>query len=62
MLAAAGVARGAIHAFDDVAGALAAARGAAGEADRILVFGSFLTVAAALAAIGHGTARVSRHG
>jgi dihydrofolate synthase/folylpolyglutamate synthase len=62
MLAAAGVAREVIHAFDDVAGAFAAARGDAGEADRILVFGSFLTVAAALAASGHGASRVSRHG
>jgi dihydrofolate synthase/folylpolyglutamate synthase len=49
-LAAAGVAPGAIRTFDDVAAAFAAARDEAGEADRIIVFGSFLTVAAALAA------------
>ncbi|MFO1317024.1 MAG: bifunctional tetrahydrofolate synthase/dihydrofolate synthase [Burkholderiales bacterium] len=49
-LAAAGVDAAAVRAFDDVAGALAAAREAAGEADRIVVFGSFLTVAAALRA------------
>jgi dihydrofolate synthase/folylpolyglutamate synthase len=49
-LAAAGVAAGAIRTFDDVAAAFAAARDEAGEADRIIVFGSFLTVAAALAA------------
>jgi dihydrofolate synthase/folylpolyglutamate synthase len=34
----------------DVAHAWRAARGAAGETDRIVAFGSFLTVAAALAA------------
>jgi dihydrofolate synthase/folylpolyglutamate synthase len=62
MLAEAGVAREAMRGFDDVAGAYAAARGDAGEADRIIVFGSFLTVAAALAVIGHGTSRVPRHG
>ena len=45
-----GVAASTIHAFDDVASACAAARDEAGEADRIIVFGSFLTVAAALAA------------
>ncbi len=44
----AGVAAAAIRTFDDVAHALAAARDAAGEADRIVVFGSFLTVAAAM--------------
>ena len=49
-LAGAGVAAGAIRTFDDVAAAFAAARDEAGEADRIIVFGSFLTVAAALAA------------
>jgi folylpolyglutamate synthase/dihydropteroate synthase len=36
--------------FDDVETAFAAAREAVAEADRIIVFGSFLTVAAALAA------------
>jgi dihydrofolate synthase/folylpolyglutamate synthase len=38
-----------IHAFDDVIAAYEAATFSAGEADRIVVFGSFLTVAAALA-------------
>jgi dihydrofolate synthase/folylpolyglutamate synthase len=46
----AGVAATAVRAFDDVPAAFAAARGHAGEADRIVVFGSFLTVAAALTA------------
>jgi hypothetical protein len=32
------------------------------EADRIIVFGSFLTVAAALAALAPGTAHTLRHG
>jgi dihydrofolate synthase/folylpolyglutamate synthase len=36
--------------YDDVATAFRAAREAATEADRIVAFGSFLTVAAALAA------------
>ena len=45
----AGVAASAIQTFDDIGSAFAAARGAANEADRIVVFGSFLTVAAALA-------------
>jgi len=49
-LLAAGVASEAIRAFDDVAQAYAVARDVAGEADRIVVFGSFLTVAAALSA------------
>lgn len=49
-LIAAGVNGGAIIAHDDVATAFRAAREAATEADRIVVFGSFLTVAAALAA------------
>ena len=49
-LIAAGVGAEAVRMFDSVAQALAAAREAAGEADRILVFGSFLTVAAAQAA------------
>ena len=47
-LRAAGVAQAAIHAFDSVAGAYRAACDAASDADRIIVFGSFLTVAAAL--------------
>jgi len=45
-LEAAGVARNAIRAFDDVENALAAARNDARETDRIAAFGSFLTVAA----------------
>ena len=49
-LAAAGVASADVRTFDDVASAYRAARGEADEADRIVVFGSFLTVAAALAA------------
>jgi len=46
----AGIAAQAIRTFADIGSAFAAARGEAGEADRIIVFGSFLTVAAALAA------------
>ncbi len=49
-LVAAGVDPQAVRTFDSVAQALAAAKEAAGEADRIVVFGSFLTVAAAQAA------------
>jgi dihydrofolate synthase/folylpolyglutamate synthase len=49
-LRAAGVAQTAIHAFDTIASAFRAARDRASNADRIIVFGSFLTVAAALAA------------
>jgi dihydrofolate synthase / folylpolyglutamate synthase len=49
-LRAAGVAQTAIHAFDTIASAFRASRDAASNADRIIVFGSFLTVAAALAA------------
>ncbi len=49
----AGVDRGAIVAFPDSAAAFAAAKEMAGEADRIVVFGSFLTVAAVLAATRH---------
>jgi dihydrofolate synthase/folylpolyglutamate synthase len=51
LLAAAGVAASAVHTFDDVAAAINAARVEASEADRIIVFGSFLTVAAALAVV-----------
>jgi dihydrofolate synthase/folylpolyglutamate synthase len=50
VLAAAGVAPAAIHSFGTVASALEAARGEAGEADKIVVFGSFLTVADAIPA------------
>ncbi len=49
-LRAAGVAQAAIHAFDTIASAFRAAGDAASNADRIIVFGSFLTVAAAQAA------------
>lgn len=49
-LLAAGVAASNVRTFDDVASAFRAARGIAGEADRIVAFGSFLTVAAARAA------------
>jgi len=45
-----GVDESVIHIFDDVGEAYWAAREGADEADRIIVFGSFLTVAAALAA------------
>jgi dihydrofolate synthase / folylpolyglutamate synthase len=48
-LANAGVAKSEAFTFEDVASAFTAARAAASEADRIIVFGSFLTVAAALA-------------
>ncbi|MEO8304155.1 MAG: bifunctional tetrahydrofolate synthase/dihydrofolate synthase [Betaproteobacteria bacterium] len=61
-LEAAGVGPGAIRRFDDVATALDAARVGAGEADRIIVFGSFLTVAAALTAARFETARAPRNG
>jgi dihydrofolate synthase/folylpolyglutamate synthase len=49
-LHAVGVAQDAIRRFDDVAHAFEAARADASDADRIAAFGSFLTVAAALAA------------
>ncbi len=57
-----GVAESAIRTFDDVASAYAAARGEALEADRIVVFGSFLTVAAVLAAQGRDRGAADRHG
>lgn len=47
----AGVARAAIREEPDVASAWRTALAAAGEADRIVAFGSFLTVAAVLAAV-----------
>ncbi len=47
---------------DDVDVAFAAAREDADEADRIVVFGSFLTVAAALAAMNQRVATPHRHG
>jgi dihydrofolate synthase/folylpolyglutamate synthase len=59
-LAASGVAADAILAYEDPVAAYRAAREMASEADRILVFGSFLTVAAALAQVsGRGDLRVS---
>ncbi len=62
LLARAGVASSAIRAFDDVGTALRAAKERVGEADRIAVFGSFLTVAAALAAERPATVPMPRHG
>jgi len=41
-----------VQAHDDPAAAFAAARGQAGEGDRIVVFGSFLTVASVLQSLG----------
>jgi dihydrofolate synthase / folylpolyglutamate synthase len=49
-LVAAGAAADAVREFPDIASAFTAARDNAGETDRIVVFGSFLTVAAVLAA------------
>lgn len=49
-LLAAGIDDSVIHVFGDIGEAYRAARESADEADRIIVFGSFLTVAAALAA------------
>jgi len=51
-----------VRAFDDVTTAVRAAQGECGEADRIVVFGSFLTVGAALAALRSGSASPQRHG
>jgi dihydrofolate synthase/folylpolyglutamate synthase len=56
----AGIATANVRTFDDVASAYRAARDDADEADRIVVFGSFLTVAAALA-VDEGE-RETRHG
>jgi dihydrofolate synthase/folylpolyglutamate synthase len=47
----AGVARP-LSLHEDVAAALQAAQGEAGENDKVIVFGSFLTVAAAMAHLG----------
>jgi dihydrofolate synthase/folylpolyglutamate synthase len=58
----AGVASRTIRMFEDVTTAYAAARAEVGEADRIIVFGSFLTVAAALAARKPGTERAPGNG
>ncbi len=49
-MAAAGIDAAAVEAGDDIAAAFARARDMATEADRIVVFGSFVTVAAVLAA------------
>ncbi|MET0733707.1 MAG: bifunctional tetrahydrofolate synthase/dihydrofolate synthase [Casimicrobiaceae bacterium] len=49
-LHAAGVTDATIRSYDSIDAAYRGARGAVGEADRIVTFGSFLTVAAALAA------------
>ena len=57
-----GIAVDAIRMFDDIASAFAAARGEVGEADRIIVFGSFLTVAAVLTVAKPETGRVPRNG
>jgi len=46
----AGVPDATVRSYDSIDAAYRGARGGAGEADRIVVFGSFLTVAAALAA------------
>ena len=51
-LVAAGVEAGALEDFPDIASAFIAATDIADEADRIVVFGSFLTVAAVLAVMG----------
>ena len=51
-----------VRTFDDVALAYTAARSDADETDRIIVFGSFLTVAAVLAAQGRDFGGPHRHG
>jgi dihydrofolate synthase/folylpolyglutamate synthase len=56
----AGISAANVRTFDDVASAYRAARDDADEADRIVVFGSFLTVAAALV-VDEGE-RDTRHG
>jgi len=61
-LVAAGVASSAVRTFDDVALAYTAARSDAVETDRIVAFGSFLTVAAVLAAQGRDFGGPHRHG
>ncbi|MEO9137185.1 MAG: bifunctional tetrahydrofolate synthase/dihydrofolate synthase [Casimicrobiaceae bacterium] len=53
-LSAGGVVERAIRVFDDIGQAFDAARSDANETDRIAAFGSFLTVAAALAAARNG--------
>src|SRR5262249_10627061 len=61
-LAESGIADNAIRRHDEVACAFDAARADASEADRIIVFGSFLTVAAVLEHLGRGSRPHSRHG
>jgi len=61
-LIAAGVASGTVRTFDDVALAYTAARSDAVETDRIIAFGSFLTVAAVLPAQGRDFGGPQRHG
>jgi dihydrofolate synthase/folylpolyglutamate synthase len=61
-LARVGIPADAIRAFDDIPAALRAAQGECSEADRIVVFGSFLTVGAALGALRPGSAPAQRHG
>lgn len=58
----AGVAPEVITECDSVAAALAAADKRAGDTDRIVVFGSFLTIAAALATFGAGPRSPAAHG
>ena len=58
----AGAAGGTVRTFDDVALAYTAARSDAVETDRIVVFGSFLTVAAVLTAQGRDFGDPQRHG
>jgi dihydrofolate synthase / folylpolyglutamate synthase len=58
----AGIPDDSVRAFDDVAAAVRAAQGECGEADRIIVFGSFLTVGAALTALRSGSTFAQRHG
>jgi dihydrofolate synthase / folylpolyglutamate synthase len=62
LLERAGVAPSAVRAFDDVGAALRAAKEQVGEADRIAIFGSFLTVAAALVAERSEATSMPRHG
>jgi dihydrofolate synthase/folylpolyglutamate synthase len=61
-LVGAGVAASDVRMFDDATSAYSAARSGAVEADRIVVFGSFLTVAAVLAAQGRGRGDSPTHG
>ena len=58
---ASGVEQKAVHVFDSIASAFRAARDRASDADRIIVFGSFITVAAALAVTHPVQATLSDH-